>query len=226
MQKFSRLEFQLLRACPDLPQYVTGAGGDGFTANYVCNANWKIMIDNALECYHCQTAHREFSDMVRLEDHKVTLYKNFTYFNLPIAMKSENKAYPIDLDHDVLTAEFWWIFQNILLGRFPGVQNFYVSRFDPLEVDKTSRVTVPLKPREATDAGAAERERLRSIWTANVVSAEDQALCENVQRGMRTAFSHGWYVTDPNDHAISEHAMRYFHDLYRSRMDIEPLAAI
>ena len=38
----------------------------------------------------------------------------------------------------------------------------------------------------------AERERLRSVWTTTVVSQEDKALCENVQRGMaQRGFRHG-----------------------------------
>ncbi|MCP4818452.1 MAG: aromatic ring-hydroxylating dioxygenase subunit alpha, partial [Shimia sp.] len=46
-------------------------------------------------------------------------------------------------------------------------------------------------------------------------SMEDQELCENVQRGLsQRAFQNGWYVTAPDDHGVSEHAMRYFHDLY------------
>lgn len=219
------LQAQVLRACPNLIDYIPGEGGEGFGANYVCKANWKIMLDNALECYHCQTAHREFSDMMHLESNKITLHKNYVYNNLPTAGKSENKAFPLDLENDVLVGEFWWVFPNMLLGQFPGVQNFYVSRFDPLELGKTSRATFPLRPKAPTDEGASERERLRSIWTTNVVSAEDQALCENVQRGLQTAFSHGWYVTDPDDHSVSEHAMRYFHELYLTWVQSETSAS-
>jgi choline monooxygenase len=121
------------------------------------------------------------------------------------------------LDHDVLVGEFWWLFPNITLGRFPGTQNFYISRFDPVTPSRTSRYTLSLKPADDTDPGAPERDRMRSVWTRDVVAKEDQALCESVQRGMsHRSFHQGWYVSDLNDHGISEHAMRHFHDLYET----------
>ena len=32
----------------------------------VINANWKMLVDNFLECYHCDIAHKDFVDMVDL----------------------------------------------------------------------------------------------------------------------------------------------------------------
>ena len=69
------------------------------------------------------------------------------------------------------------------------------------------------------DPDAERRDRLRAEWTVNIVAQEDKALCENVQAGMRQkGFQAGWYVTQPDAHNISEHAMRYFHDLYLSAL--------
>lgn len=214
------LETQILRACPELTDYAVSEGSDEFGHTYVCDANWKVMLDNYLECYHCQMAHPEFNEMMCIGDSKFSLFKNYTYQNAPTKGKAENKAFPLDLDHDVLVGEFWWMFPNIAFGRFPGVQNFYVSRFDPLEPGRTSRYTVTLAPKVETDPGAKERDRLRSEWTKTVVAVEDRDLCEGVQRGMtQRAFRNGWYVTDPDDHGVSEHAMRHFHDTYRAWAD-------
>lgn len=210
------LEGQILRACPDIASYVVVRGGAELGHTYQCRSNWKVMIDNYLECYHCQMAHPDFNEMMEIPDSRFSMFPNFTYQHAPTKMKAENRAFPLDLEHDVLVGEFWWLFPNITLGRFPGVQNFYISRFDPLEPGLTSRHTLSLEPAEPTDKGAAERGRLRSEWSTNVVSQEDRALCENVQRGMaQRGFEHGWYVTDLDNHGISEHAMRHFHDLYR-----------
>ncbi len=210
------LEGQILRACPELERYVPDRDGAEFGHTYVCQSNWKVMIDNYLECYHCQMAHPEFNEMMAIADSEFTLFPNFTYQNAPTKKKAENLAFPLDLEHDVLVGEFWWLFPNITLGRFPGTQNFYVSRFDPVATDQTSRFTLSLKPASPTDAGVPERERLRSVWTTEVVAQEDRSLCENVQRGMsQRGFKQGWYVTDLDNHGISEHAMQHFHNLYR-----------
>ena len=211
---------QMLRACPNLPDYVVNRGGAEFGHTYVCNANWKVMLDNYLECYHCQMAHPEFNDMMDIPNSTFSMFPNYTYQHAPTKMNAENKAFPLDLEHDVTVGEFLWMFPNIAFGQFPGTQNFYVSRFDPLEPGVTSRYTVSLQPKEPTDPGAPERDRLRSIWTTTVVSVEDKELCESVQRGMsQRAFRHGWYVNDPDDHGVSEHGMRHFHDSYRAWAD-------
>ena len=154
------LEGQIFNACPDILDYVPDRDGTEFGHTYICDANWKVMIDNYLECYHCQMAHPDFNEMMAIPDSLFTLFPNFTYQNAPTKKKSENLAFPLDLTHDVLVGEFWWLFPNITLGRFPGTQNFYVSRFDPLTPGRTSRYTLSLKPAEDTDEGAAERERL------------------------------------------------------------------
>ncbi len=214
------LEAQILRACPDIAEYVVVRDGAELGHSYQCRSNWKVMIDNYLECYHCQMAHPDFDEMMEISDSRFSLFPSFTYQHAPTKKKADNRAFPLDLEHDVLEGEFWWLFPNITLGRFPGVQNFYISRFDPLEPGLTSRYTVSLQPRTPTDKHAAERDRLRSHWSKTVVSQEDRKLCENVQRGLaQRGFEHGWYVTDLEDHGVSEHAMRHFHDLYRNWAD-------
>jgi len=80
------------------------------------------------------------------------------------------------------------------------------------------RKSVTLKPPVPTDPEMEQRHKQRAEWFPTV-SAEDKALCENVQRGMhQRGYQQGWYVTDPEAHDISEHAMRYFHDLYLAAM--------
>ncbi len=212
---------QILECCPDVRSYrPANDKAKGFDTTYVCNANWKAMLDNYLECYHCENAHPTFRDMMDIPASAFTLHQNFTHQVAPTGMKAENDAFPLNLEHDVTVGQFWFLFPNTTLGQFPGVPGFYISRFDPVSPDVTSRVTTSLVPQEMPDRDAARRDALRAEWNVNVVSAEDRALCENVQRGMhQRGFERGWYVTDPGAHNISEHAMRYFHSLYRGAMD-------
>ena len=214
---------QILQACPDILSYQpTNDVNEGFHNDYQCESNWKVMIDNYLECYHCETAHRSFKDMMDIPLSKFNIHENYTFQVAPSAMKPDNKAFPLNLEHDVTTGHFWFLFPNTTLGQFPGVPGFYISRFDPLTPDSTNRVTTSLVPETMPDDDAVRRDKLRAEWNVNVVSAEDKILCENVQRGMhQKGFTAGWYITDPNAHNISEHAMRYFHDLYLQVMNSE-----
>lgn len=211
---------QVLTACPDVLSYRPAHhDGEELGHTYLCDANWKVMIDNYLECYHCESAHRTFSDMMDIPASRFTLHQNYTFQVAPTAMKAENQAFPLNLEHDITVGHFWFLFPNTVFGQFPGVPGFYISRFDPLSPDHTSRVTTSLIPPQMPDPDAMRRDRLRADWTVNIVAQEDKALCENVQRGMhQMGFQQGYYITDPDAHNISEHAMRYFHDLYLEAM--------
>ncbi len=211
---------QILTSVPDIMSYRPAQdSSEEFGHSYHCRANWKVMIDNYLECYHCETAHKTFNDMMDIPASKFTLHTNYTFQVAPTAMKEKNNAFPLNLEHDVTVGHFWFLFPSTVLGQFPGVPGFYISRFDPLTPHETNRITTNLVPKEMPDPDAVRRDRLRAEWTADIVSVEDKALCENVQLGMRQrGFQAGWYVTEPNAHNISEHAMRYFHDLYLDAM--------
>ena len=207
------LEQQMLSIEPDLPSFLPEESVQ-LDIDYPCQANWKVLVDNYLECHHCQTAHDQFNDMMDLGKSLFSLYRNFTFQVAPTENKEENKAFPLDRDYDITTGHFWWLFPNTLIGQFPGARGFYLSTVTPSTPDKTLRKSVTLKPPVPTDPGMERRHQQRAKWFPTV-SAEDKALCENVQRGMhQRGYQQGWYVTDPEAHDISEHAMRYFHDVY------------
>ena len=41
------------------------------TLTYRIKANWKAVVDNFLECYHCPVAHRDFCTLVEMDTYKV-----------------------------------------------------------------------------------------------------------------------------------------------------------
>lgn len=213
------LAAQVARHCPDMGRYVI-EDGPALGHSYTCDANWKVLIDNYLECHHCAVAHETFNDMMDIGASTFELFDTYTFQTAPTARKPDNRAFPLDLAHDVTVGHFWFLFPNTVFGQFPGAPGFYASRFDALTPHRTERRTFSLITDPPTDPGMAARNAQRSAWSANVVSREDRALCENVQRGMRQrAFTQGWYVTDPQAHGISEHAMRHFHQIYLTALE-------
>src|SRR5262249_1871741 len=48
------------------------------------NANWKVMIENYLECYHCPVAHPGFSAMIDVDVNAYVL-RPFEWFSSPYA---------------------------------------------------------------------------------------------------------------------------------------------
>jgi carnitine monooxygenase subunit len=175
---------------------------------YEINANWKNVIDNFLECYHCHVAHRDFVSLVDMDTYRVTTNAIYSS-HMAKAGTSENSAYDVEgatvTDHAV-----WWLWPNTCLLRYPGRGNLMVLQVIPVGPERTVE-TYDLFL-ETAEPNAAELDTIR--YLDEVLQVEDIALVENVQRGMRTpAFDQGRLVVDRQGSGLSEHALHHFHGL-------------
>ncbi len=181
---------------------------------YRIRANWKTIIDNFLECYHCPVAHRDFVTLVDMDTYKVTTHGIYSS-HMAKAGCSENKAYTVE-DASVTDHAVWYLWPNMALMRYPGRGNFMVWRFIPVGPEETYEEFDFFY--ESAAPNEAELEAIKYIDT--VLQPEDIGLVESVQRGMRTpAFKQGRSIVDPDDSGMSEHAVHSFHgrilDTYR-----------
>ncbi|MEL6477249.1 MAG: ring-hydroxylating oxygenase subunit alpha [Pseudomonadota bacterium] len=175
---------------------------------YDIRSNWKNVVDNFLECYHCPTAHKDFCTLVDMDTYKVTTHGIYSS-HMAEAGKTANTAYAVDnatvRDHAV-----WWLWPNTCLMRYPGRGNFIVMHILPAGPDRTLETYDFFF--ETAEKTQAEDEAIRYI--DEVLQAEDIALVESVQRGMATpAFQQGRIVHDPDGSGKSEHAVHHFHGL-------------
>ena len=175
---------------------------------YEIRSNWKNVVDNFLECYHCPTAHKDFCTLVDMDTYKVTTHGIYSS-HMAEAGKTSNTAYSVD-EATVRDHAVWWLWPNTCLMRYPGRGNFIVMHIRPVAPDRTLETyDFFLETAEPTHA---EREAIRYI--DEVLQAEDIALVESVQRGMSTpAFDQGRIVHDPAGSGKSEHAVHHFHGL-------------
>ena len=58
----------------ELPQEMAARGLDpsaleyhGRSRDWIINANWKLVVENFLECYHCPVAHKSFSKLIDVD---------------------------------------------------------------------------------------------------------------------------------------------------------------
>jgi phenylpropionate dioxygenase-like ring-hydroxylating dioxygenase large terminal subunit len=158
---------------------------------YEISSNWKNVIDNFLECYHCPVAHRDFCTLVDMDTYEFTTHGIWSS-HMAEAGKTANNAYPVDgatvTDHAV-----WWLWLNTFLMRYPGRGNFIVMQVIPAGPDRTLETYDFFF--EAAQPTAAQLEAIRYI--DKVLQAEDIALVESVQRGMATpGFTQGQIVYD------------------------------
>ena len=176
--------------------------------NYEINSNWKNVVDNFLECYHCPTAHKDFCELVDMDTYKVTTHGIYSS-HMADAGNNPNGAYDVSAA-EVKTHAVWWLWPTTCLMRYPGRSSMIVLNIIPEGVDKTREVYDLYLP--TAELNETEQETIR--YLDEVLQVEDIGLVENVQRGMNTpAFTQGRIVHDPAGSGKSEHAVHHFHGL-------------
>ena len=180
----------------------------GHRLTYDIKSNWKNVVDNFLECYHCPTAHKDFCSLVDMDTYKVTTHGIYSS-HMAEAGKGTNSAYDVS-NATVRTHAVWWLWPNTCLMRYPGRSSMIVLNVIPAGPDRTLETYDFFL--ETPEADQMEKEAIR--YLDEVLQVEDIGLVESVQRGMNTpAFTQGRIVNDPDGSGKSEHAVHHFHGL-------------
>ena len=180
----------------------------GHRLTYDIKSNWKNVVDNFLECYHCPTAHKDFCTLVDMDTYKVTTHGIYSS-HMAEAGKGTNSAYDVS-NATVRTHAVWWLWPNTCLMRYPGRSSMIVLNVIPAGPDRTLETYDFFL--ETPEADQMEKEAIR--YLDEVLQVEDIGLVESVQRGMNTpAFTQGRIVNDPGGSGKSEHAVHHFHGL-------------
>jgi choline monooxygenase len=191
---------------------------------YDVATNWKNVIDNFLECYHCHVAHKEFVDLVDMATYEVRTHGIWSS-HFAEAGKHRNSAFDVSQarlhQHAV-----WWLWPNTCLLRYPGRGNFMVFQVLPAGPDRTLETWDFYL--ETPEPDEAEMQSVR--YVDEVLQQQDISLVESVQRGMSTpAFDQGRIVYDPARTGLSEQGVHHFHglvlDAYRSLVEVDHPAA-
>jgi carnitine monooxygenase subunit len=176
--------------------------------SYDIKSNWKNVVDNFLECYHCPTAHKDFCTLVDMDTYKVTTHGIYSS-HMAEAGKTANTAYSVK-DATVTDHAVWWLWPTTCIMRYPGRGNMIILNIIPVGPNRTLE-TYDFFLEESTP-NEAELESVK--YLDEVLQVEDIGLVESVQRGMNSpAFQQGRIVHDPDGSGKSEHAVHHFHGL-------------
>lgn len=197
------LETEIRHWAPDIDRLTFG-----HRLVYDIKSNWKNVVDNFLECYHCPTAHKDFCDLVDMDTYKVTTFGIYSS-HMADAGQSSNNAYDVS-NATVRTHAVWWLWPTTCLMRYPGRSSMIVLNIIPIGPDRTLETYDFFL--ETSEPDAMELDAIR--YLDEVLQVEDISLVESVQRGMNTpAFTQGRIVNDPSGSGKSEHAVHHFHGL-------------
>ncbi len=202
-ERAGNLETEIRHWAPDIENLTFGR-----RLSYDIKSNWKNVVDNFLECYHCPTAHKDFCDLVDMDTYKVTTHGIYSS-HMAEAGKGANTAYDVS-NATVRTHAVWWIWPTTCFMRYPGRSSMIVLNIIPAGPDRTLETYDFFL--ETPEPNEMEVEAMR--YLDEVLQREDIDIVESVQRGMATpAFTQGRIVNDPGGSGKSEHAVHHFHGL-------------
>ena len=153
---------------------------------YSLEANWKVAVENYLECYHCAVAHPSFSDVIDVSQNGYKLQSNATFASHLVRPRENQRNGHYDTSGGV-EGQFHMIWPSMKVNIMPGRPNLSIGPLVPVEPERTDGY---LDYFFSADTDAAWIEDYQKL--DDQVGAEDRVLVESVQRGMRSqAFEHG-----------------------------------
>jgi carnitine monooxygenase subunit len=146
-------------------------------------SNWKVAIENYLECYHCPVAHPGFSELLDVDPDEYRLStgrwtaSQRTHVRPAILNGDRTGAY--DPRGGSLEAQYHLVWPNFTINVEAGVPNVGVDVWWP---DGPGRTIGVSERWFAPEVPKALREEM--VAFARQVGLEDNGLCESVHRGL------------------------------------------
>ncbi|RTZ65024.1 MAG: ring-hydroxylating oxygenase subunit alpha [Gammaproteobacteria bacterium] len=176
-------------------------------------ANWKVVVDNFLECYHCAPAHPDFATLFDMSSYQMETFSNWSR-QLGPDTRAKNTAYALAPDSPNRSGAFWYLWPTTTINLLPGEPYLLVLSFLPLDHERTSFFghRYGLSDNSQVDA--------QDHYMNTVLGPEDAALCESVQKGLKSqSYDQGRFIVDPDLSGIAEHAVHQFHRLVLAALE-------
>jgi phenylpropionate dioxygenase-like ring-hydroxylating dioxygenase large terminal subunit len=190
--------------------YQLGSLKKARTIQYTMKANWKLVVDNFLECYHCAVAHPGLVAVLDMPNYTTVTRKFHSVQGAPV--KSTGPSQPYGAAENINEAEvqegrYYWLWPNMMLNIYPGPGNMSTNQVIPIDHETTLAVyEFYFKDENPTK----EQEEL--IKFIDQVQQEDITICEYVQKGYKSrAYNQGRY-------ALNENGVHHFHLLMQNAL--------
>lgn len=205
----SSLEDQL----GELPAKMAADGLDFEAVSYaersewIVEANWKVVVENYDECYHCPVAHPSFSRLLEVDPVSYELEQGARWSRASTPLRTWKAGLtpklPYQADGPIRRGQFGFLWPNFTIVQNPGANNVMAFFFVPVAPERTLVISEYFF---GADIGP---EVVKEMVDFNLlVGAEDQRLVESVQRGLRSGrVTQGRLLLD------SERLLQHFHRL-------------
>lgn len=153
---------------------------------YTLACNWKVYVDNYLDGgYHVPHLHKGLNSVLDYKEYTIENSEHYSLQSSPLVASSEDATVAATRTGD--RAYYYWTYPNFMVNIYEGVMD--TNLVLPLTPDKC---LVQFDFYFADIGETRKRHNADSIVVSERVQDEDVAICESVQRGLRSrAYSAG-----------------------------------
>ncbi|MDX6301890.1 MAG: glycine betaine catabolism [Nocardioidaceae bacterium] len=181
-----------------LPDLVTGV-----TMTYEVAANYKVLLENYNECYHCGPVHPELCRLVPSFagggtdlDWAGGVPHREGAWTFTTTGTSERSPLPGLSEEERTRHKGDLVYPNLMISA--SADHVAAFLLLPRAVDRTDVVCSLLFDADEAAAAGFDPSDARDLW--DLVNRQDWAICESVQRGMSSrSYRHGWFAPMEDD---------------------------
>ena len=153
-------------------------------SDWQARANWKAMLENYLECYHCAVAHPGFSAAIDVRPDVYTLASHGWFSSQagrgrPAALEGKTKVELYDVRGEVAESQYHFLWPNLTININPGFPNLSVDVWLPDGPNATRGFS-----EQFFGPGVDETFAQSLIAFNKQVAQEDDDLTDSVQHGL------------------------------------------
>jgi len=156
-------------------------------SDYAISANWKVAVENYLECYHCAVAHPGFSRLVDVDPDAYVLEAGDGCWS----------QYGRIRDGDGV-CQFHFVWPALKVNMYPGLANLSLGSIWPVGPERTEGFLDYFFGPGVTEAAVVDL-----IAFDDQVGREDTVLVESVQRGVRSGLIESGRLLLDSEHLIA-----------------------
>lgn len=201
-EKFAGFFEELNRTLPNLSRMRLARR---YKAPVQCN--WKIMVENYLECYHCPATHPALAELIDLPNFKIFQNEYYLTTTAP-AGSPDNAAFCYKPRKDMQTRfTGWGLWPNSSFNIFPGQDNILIFHMVPSSAEETYGYCDFF----FLDGKVDEEAEALMKWEVDILETEDNDLIMSAHKGMKSgALDHGTFILDTANQMITEEPLVHF----------------
>lgn len=176
--------------------------------------NWKVAVENYIECYHCPTIHRDLNQIVDLTPGKSQQSIDGPLMLIYSPLRDgvvDSEDLPYDVAGPVVRNDAHLMWPCTTFSMFPGVPNLIIGTWELTSVGTTQRISHCFF---GSDVTTDEAEEMLTYF--GNVGRDDIEVSEATQEGLVAGIVTEGRLMDP-----SEELIRHFQEMVCDSLDLE-----